>query len=222
MKIIGKIMLFFSSYLLFFIVMLLNEIQNLISTSELENQTIENATMEVINTTPIKVMISLYSLLIIASILSILIFKKNYASGSIRDRTQIIIKSISNGSQEIVSYLITMIIPLLGNNSISSIGLAHNWARTLSAIFIIIFILVVYINSNLVVINPTLVMLGYSINKISFYYADSPRIEFEGILLSNKKLDLTSISDKTLAEQIDVNTFIIRRISNGQGKIRNN
>jgi hypothetical protein len=92
MKTAGKIMLFFSSYLLFFIVMLLNEIQNFISISELENQTIENATMEAVNTTPIEIMIFIYSILIVASILSVLIFKKNYASGSIRDRTQIIIK----------------------------------------------------------------------------------------------------------------------------------
>lgn len=172
--------------------MLLKEIQNYINASNVENRIIENVTItEVTDSTPIIIMIFIYSLLIIFSIISITIFKNNYAFGSIRNRTQITIKSISNGSQEIVSYLITMIIPLLENGSISSIGLTNNWAKILSDIFIIIFILIIYVNSNLVVINPTLVILGYSINKISFNYIDSPKIEFEGILLSNKKLDLT-------------------------------
>jgi hypothetical protein len=215
MKAIGKVMLFFSSYLLFFVVMLLKELQNFINNSKLESQIGGNVTaIEAIDTIPTAIIILIYSLLIFFSILSVFIFKKDYTFGSRKDKTQIIIKSVSNGSQEIVSYLLTMIVPLLGIDSISSIGLTNNWTKILSAIFIIIFVLPIYINSNLVVVNPTLVMLGYSINKICFYYAASPRIEFEGILLSNKKLDLTSISDKTLVEQIDINTFIIRRISN--------
>ncbi len=56
-----------------------------------------------------------------------------------------------------------------------------------------------------------LVLSGYSINKINFQYKETG-IEFEGVLLSDKKLNLTSIASETIVDKIDENTFIIRRI----------
>ena len=49
------------------------------------------------------------------------------------------------------------------------------------------------------------------INKINFNYEELG-IEFEGVLLSDKKLDLTAIASKTIVDKIDENTFIIRRV----------
>ena len=198
MKIIGKIMLFFSSYFLLFLILLLSEIDNYF----------ESNTTKI----PIAGMIIVYSLFIFISLFSILFFKKNYNFGSIKSKTPIFIKSVSSGSQEIIFYLITMVIPLLGTNSISLYISVNGWIKLLTRLIVILFILILYINTNLVVVNPMLVLFGYSIHKINFHYEDTSGIEFEGILLSDKKLDLTSISSKTIVDKIDDNTFIIRRI----------
>ncbi len=197
MKIIGKIMLFFSSYFLLFIVLLLREIENYLKTDGIK--------------IPIAGIIIIYIFFIFISLLSIISFKKNYAFGSIKSKTTISIKSVSSGSQEIISYLITMVIPLFGTDTFSLYISANNWIKLLTMLITIIFILIIYINTNLVVINPMLVLFGYSINKISYQY-EGPGIEFEGVLLSDKKLDLASIASKTIVDKIDENTFIIRRI----------
>lgn len=198
MKIIGKIMLFFSSYFLLFLVLLLSEIDNYLTSDTTKN--------------PIAVMIIIYSILIIISLVSILLFKNNYAFSSIKSKTIISIKSVSSGSQEIISYLITIIIPLLGTNSISLYVSVNDWVKLLTMLIIILFILILYINTNLVVVNPMLLLFGYSIHKIKFHHEDTSGIEFEGVLLSDKSLDLTSISSKTIVDKIDNNTFIVRRI----------
>ncbi len=197
MKIIGKIMLFFSSYFLLFVVLLLREIENYLK---------PDATK-----IPIAGIIIIYTFFIFISLLSIISFKKNYAFGSIKSKTTISIKSVSSGSQEIISYLITMVIPLLGSDSFSLYISTNNWVKLLSMLVTIFFILILYINTNLVVINPMLVLFGYSINKINFNYEEQG-IEFEGVLLSDKKLDLASIVSKTIVDKIDENTFIIRRV----------
>jgi len=142
---------------------------------------------------------------------SIRSFKKNYKFGSTKSKTIIFIKSVSSGSQEIISYLITMVIPLFGTDSFSLFISANNWVKLLTMLTTIIFIFIFYINTNLVVINPMLVLSGYSINKINFQYEEIG-IEFEGVLLSDKKLNLASIANKTILDKIDENTFIIRRI----------
>lgn len=200
MKIIGKALLFFSSYFLLFIVLLLGEIDNYLNLKSDESKI------------PIIGLIIFYGFSILVSLISIIYFKKYYAFGSIKNKTTISIKSISSGSQEIISYLITMVIPLLGNDYFSLYISTNNWIKRFSMLIIIIFILIIYINTNLVVINPMLVLVGYSIHKITFLYEDSKGIEFEGVLLSAKTLDLSSIDSKTIVDKIDENTFIIRRI----------
>ena len=184
MKIIGKIMLFFSSYFLLFVVLLLREIENYLE---------PDATK-----IPIAVMIIIYIFFILLSLLSIISFKKNYAFGSIKSKTTISIKSASSGSQEIISYLITMVIPLLGIDSFSSYISTNNWIKLFTMIITILFILILYVNTNLVVINPMLLLFGYSIHKIHFSYENTMGIEFEGVLLSDKKLVLASIASKTI------------------------
>lgn len=199
MKIVGKAMLFFSSYFLLFVVLLLGEIDNYLKLKPDESKI------------PIVGIMIIYLIFISVSLFSILSFKKNYAFGSIKSKTAIYIKSVSSGSQEIISYLITMVIPLLGTDTFSLYISTNNWIKLLAMLVIIIFILILYINTNLVVINPMLVLFGYSINKINFQYEETG-IEFEGVLLSNKKLDLASTASKTIVDKIDENTFIIRRI----------
>jgi hypothetical protein len=199
MKIVGKIMLFFSSYFLLFVVLFLGEINNYLKLKPDESKI------------PIVGLMIIYLIFILISLFSILSFKKNYTFGSIKSKTTIYIKSVSSGSQEIISYLITMVIPLFGTDSFSLYISANNWVKLLVGLTTIIFILIFYINTNLVVINPMLFLSGYSINKINFQYEEKG-IEFEGVLLSDKKLDLASIASKTIVDKIDENTFIIRRI----------
>lgn len=199
MKIIGKIMLFFSSYFLLFVILFLGEINNYLNLKPDESKI------------PIVVIIIIYIIFILISLFSILSFRKNYEFGSTKSKTTISIKSVSSGSQEIISYLITMVIPLFGTDSFSLYISANNWVKLLSMLTLIAFILIFYINTNLVVINPMLVLSGYSINKINFQYEELG-IEFEGVLLSDRKLNLASIASKTIVDKIEENTFIIRRI----------
>ena len=56
-----------------------------------------------------------------------------------------------------------------------------------------------------------LAISGYTVNKIRFNYPKSD-IEFEGVLLSKKNLNLMSVSSQTTVDMIDKDTFIIRRI----------
>ncbi|MCZ7380662.1 MAG: hypothetical protein O8C64_03680 [Candidatus Methanoperedens sp.] len=198
MKIIGKIMLFFSSYFLLFVVLFLGEINNYLNLKPDEPKI------------PIAGII-IYLLFILISLYSILSFRKNYEFGTRKSMTTIYIKSVSSGSQEIISYLITMVIPLFGTDSFSLYISANNWVKLLTILTTIVFILIFYINTNLVVINPMLFLSGYSINKINFQHEELG-IEFEGVLLSDKKLDLASIASKTIVDKIDENTFIIRRV----------
>ena len=199
MKKTGKVMLFFSSYFLLFVVLFLGEINNYLKLKPDDSKI------------PIVGIIIIYIIFILASLLSILFFSENYKYGSIKSKTTIYIKSVSSGSQETISYLITMVIPLLGTDSFSLYISANNWIKLLTILTTIVFILIFYINTNLVVINPMLFLSGYSINKINFNYEELG-IEFEGVLLSDKKLDLTAIASKTIVDKIDENTFIIRRV----------
>ncbi len=145
MKIIGKVMLFFSSYFLLFVILFLGEINNYLNLKPDESKN------------PIVVIIIVYISFIVISLLSILSFRKNYEFGSIKSKTTISIKSISSGSQEIISYLITMVIPLFGTEPFS-LYMTDNWIKLLTMLTTIVFILIFYINTNLVVINPMLLM----------------------------------------------------------------
>lgn len=198
MKKTGKIMLFCSSYLLLFIVLLLNEIMNYVY--------LEPDASKI----PVIIKLFIYVALIVSSIASIYIFKHSYSFGSFDEKTEISIKSISSGDQEIASYLITMVIPFIGDIS-SSIS-TNDWLDLATMVLFISFIAILYINSNLIVINPMLVMFGYSINKINFHHKSLENIEFEGVLLSKKEFDLTLLSKTTLVNKIDKDIFIIRRV----------
>ncbi|KPQ43986.1 MAG: hypothetical protein MPEBLZ_01454 [Candidatus Methanoperedens nitroreducens] len=66
-----------------------------------------------------------------------------------------------------------------------------------------------------------LVLSGYSINKINFQYQETG-IEFEGVLLSDKKLDLFSIASKTIVDKIDEKYLYYKEDLNCQEKILGN
>lgn len=191
-------MLFFSSYLLLFVILLIREIGNYLS--------IDSKT----DIFPIIVKILLYLILCILSIASIALFEKSYEFGSLKEKATISIKNISNGNQEIVSYLLTIVIPLIGDIS-SSIS-SNDWVNLITMIIIIFFILILYVNSNLVVVNPMLVFFGYSINKINFFYENNSQIEFEGVLLTKNDYDLKLIQKNTIVHEIDEHTFILQRV----------
>jgi hypothetical protein len=208
MKIIGKILLFCSSYLLLFIILFIRELDNYLSLEQ------------GVSVNPIILKISLYLILVMISILAIIAFKTSYTHGSIEDKTKIKIKSVSDGNQEIVSYLITFIFPLIGNTS-TAIS-TNEWIDFLTMLIIITFLAILYINSSLVVINPILVLMGYSIYKIYFTYDDFPNVEFEGILLTQGPFNRKLISSTLVVNSIDENAFILRRLANGKRKNPNN
>jgi hypothetical protein len=152
-----------------------------------------------------------YLLFIIISIYSLHAFKTNYEYGSIKTKKRIIVKSVSNGSQEAVSYLITIIVPLMSRYSVFS-AFPDDSIGFLATLIIFVFIYAIYVNSNLIAVNPMLLFIDYSINKINFSYVNNPEVEFEGVLLSKRELDLTIMTPETIMSEIDTNTFIYRRI----------
>jgi hypothetical protein len=198
MKIIGKLLLFFSSYSLLFLILLIGELETYTSLEP------DVPTLSVI------IKMILFLLLFILSLFSIWYFKSSYRFGSFKNKTKITIKSVSSSSQEIVSYLITFVIPLVGN--VSSFLTVSDWTNLVSTIIILGFISILYVNSNLVVVNPMLIIFGYTINKINFCYENVPDIVFEGVLLSDNKFDIKQISSTTIVNNIDENTFIIKRV----------
>ena len=204
MKKMGKIFLFCSSYLLLFIILLIRKLNDYLN---LDQNT---------PSAPVILQMILYSVLILVSIFSIIIFKRSYAYGSFEEKTRISIKSVSNGNHEIVSYLITFVFPLIGDFS-SSIS-TNDWVDFSTMLIILIFVAILYTNSNLTVINPVLVMFGYSINKINYCYEKYPNIELEGILLTEGNFDFKLISSTSIVNKIDENIFIIRRFANGKRK----
>lgn len=191
-------MLFFSSYLLLFVILFIREVGNYFSNSSS------------IESFPAMVKILTYFILCVLSVASIIFFKKSYAFSSIDEKVLISINNVSNGNQEIVSYLLTIVIPLVSDISYSIS--TNDWINLITMILILLFMLLIYVNSNLVVINPLLVIFGYSINKINFYYDNNSQIEFEGVLLSKKNYDLTSILNKTIVNEIDEHVFILQGI----------
>lgn len=200
MRIIGKFMLFFSSYFILFIVLFIREFPH-INTSN-------------IKTTPIPVFVSLglYGILILCSIMSLYLFKMNYAFGSSRTNKRINISSISDGSSEIISYLVTMVLPLASTESLSSIISSNSWFKPITMIIIIAFISILYINSHLIVINPLLIVAGCSIHKISYNYNQNRNICIKGVLLSTQNINIESIPAQILVDKLDTNIFMYRRI----------
>lgn len=198
MKKLGKILLFLSSYILLFIILLINEI-SIFTLSDVRS--IYNICL-----------IIFYCILIILAIMSLIIFKKDYAFGSIKDKTLIKIESVSGSGSEIISYLVTMVIPLISTQSISVLLSENSWAKLFTMFFIIFFVAILYINSSLIVVNPLLVYFGYNINKIVYSYEKNSEIKFEGVLLSNKKFDLGKIKKDVLVDEIEDKVFFIRRV----------
>lgn len=198
MKKMGKIMLFLSSYLLLFLILLIREIGNYFSLGP-ESKVV-----------PVVITICVYFVLCLFSIASVAVFKRSYEFSSQNERKSIVIKNVSSGNQEIVSYLLTIVVPFIGDFS-SSIS-SNDWVNLMTTLLIIFFISIIYVNSNLVVVNPLLVIFGYSINKIYFTYIDNSQIDFEGVLLTKNNYDITSIQSTTIVHEIDEHTFFLTRV----------
>ncbi|KPQ43987.1 MAG: hypothetical protein MPEBLZ_01455 [Candidatus Methanoperedens nitroreducens] len=127
---VGKITLFFSSYFLLFVVLFLGEINNYLKLKPDDSKI------------PIVGLMIIYLIFIFISLFSILSFKKNYAFGSVKSKKTVYINSVSSGSQEIISYLITMVIPLFGTDSFSLYISTNNWVKLFTMLTTIIFILI--------------------------------------------------------------------------------
>ena len=195
MKPEGKIMLFFSSYCIVFLIFLLKEAFNLKYPLLLSSDYLKSNAVSVTG-------VVIYSIFFIFSIIAIILFRTNYDFGTIKTKKVLTIKSLSNGSSEIISYLLTMVLPLIGTNTISKIVELNEWGNLVIMVIIIIFVMMIYINSSLLIVNPMLSIIGYSLYKIE-YLPENSKISVEGMLLTKNKFDPESLKDDLIVHQID-------------------
>jgi len=202
MKIIGKLLLFFSSYLILFLILFINSFSDLTFYCSLKNFIVKNDIINIISS-------FIYFIFICLSIFCLLVFRHNYKYGTRNNKQIVIIDSISNSSSELISYLLTMVIPLITVNP-NNIIFTNNFSTLLSSLIIIFFISLLYINTNLIIINPMLLLFGYRIYNIEYFNMNKLRIK--GFLIIKNKIKINNLKIKNIVYKIDDDIFIYRRI----------
>lgn len=144
------------------------------------------------------------------SIITLYIFKQSYEFVNFDDGNSIYVNNISNGSSEVVSYLLTLVIPILKSQNFINILSSGVTVELLSTLIIAITILIIYINSNLVVINPMLLIIGYSLYKIVYKVDEDSKVVIEGILIIKGHLDPEKIKHELYASKVDKNIYLAK------------
>lgn len=218
MRYIGKILLFFSSYLVLFIVLFLTELSKLnydlfwlISQLLTLNFNLGPKLNYLMSNGTITISVIIYAFFIVLSLISIAIFKFSYRFLPSSTEKVLTISKISNGTSEVVSYLLTIIIPFVSSQTLSDVILNNNWTTLLVNLIILFSIGVLYVNSNLLVINPTIIFAGYSLYKIE-YKLNNKEMSIDGILLTNKNFNPEKIDDKLVLNKIDEGIYLYRRV----------
>lgn len=182
MKQIGKILLFFSSFLPCWLIFALNE-NRLVSYSGIA--------------------------MILISLTTLGIFKTTYKAVSLEGKSSIFIKSISNGSAEVVSYLLTIVIPVATSASLSQILEGKIDLSLLVFTIIGVMLFVVFISSNLVVINPMLILLRYSLYLIDYSNTkDENGVLIKGVLITKSSFDPETLPSEIILEKIGSNVYM--------------
>lgn len=151
--------------------------------------------------------------LTIASVVTLYYFKKTYQFMTQDNKTSIIIKKISNGSSEVMSYLITSV--FLSTAGLQTLFNFIEGEYSLNIIISLIFgftIFLIYINSNLIVVNPVLIIFGFRLYLIEYSVPNNLDINIDGILMTEGAFELDKIpSDPSdlLFQGIDESVFLL-------------
>lgn len=147
--------------------------------------------------------------LILISFATLIVFKQTYNAVTPTGETKLAIKNISNGSSEIVSYLLTIVIPIISSNSVLQFTEGKIGWNSIVTIIIGVMLFRVYITSNLVVINPMLIFLGYSLYLIDYSVQfDKPGVLIRGILITKKTFDPEKIEESITLEKIGNSVYM--------------
>ncbi len=215
MRIAGKFLLFFSSYLVAFLILLIIEIPRL----DLNMLFAVGYS----NNWPSILLVIFYIACIIISIYSLITFRSTYNYPLPETQKKIKITSISNGASDLISYLLTIIIPIIGSGSLydlsfsgtgaasSNIANVNQYIRLLIILIIFILVFLLYMNSTIIVINPMLNFIGYSLYKIKYKTGDK-EVEIEGVLLANSRFDPEALPNEVQVNRIDNQIFLFGRV----------
>lgn len=189
MKYLGKILLFLSSYLPVWLIYAFSQ----------------GFTLNVISVFGI--------LLTILSISTIVIFKVTYEAPTRRNAGYLFIENVSNGSSEAISYLLSLIIPLATSTipfQLFGGSFSQNFQNEIITLILGLAIFFIYIRSNLVVMNPVMMLAGYSLYIISYKSTEQAKITFDAILITKQKNDLKDIPTPALVTRIEQDVYFYR------------
>jgi len=187
MKIGGKVSLFFSSYLPCWIIYSISQ----------------GFKLNVISVLGI--------LLTLISLITLYLFKKTYEITTKDTIASISITKISNGSSEVLSYLISLVIPAATSTvPFELLGGDYN-LNAIVTIVLSVTIFLIYINSNLVVINPVMMVFGYSLYLIDYKLSKKSEITLDGILITKKSINPEEIRAPMNLQRIDQSVYLLYR-----------
>ena len=181
----GKVLLFFSSYLPCWIIYAISQ----------------GFTLNVISFFGV--------LLTLISLITLYVFKKTYEVTTRDTLASIIIKKISNGSSEVLSYLVSLIIPTATSTVFFDLQKGNYSLDILVTIVISVTIFLIYINSNLVVVNPVLMIYGYSLYLIDYKVSDESETTVDGILITKHTINPEEIPTKMNLQRIDQSVYLL-------------
>jgi hypothetical protein len=187
MKYTGKILLFLSSYLPVWVIYSISQGFTLNS-------------------------ISIFGIVFsIISISTIFVFKATYESPTRRTVCFIIMEDISNGSSEAISYILAIIIPVATSTipfQIFGGTFSPNFQNEVITLVLGLAIFYIYISSNLVVMNPTMMLFGYRLYIIKYKPSEQSSITFDAILITKKQIDQEEISCPTMVTTVDQDVYL--------------
>lgn len=126
------------------------------------------------------------------SLIGISIFMR-WVRGS-ADRREVVV-SVQRKDSEVMSYIVTYIIPFIGID-------LSSFANLFSLLLFFIMLMIIYINTNLIHINPMLNMVGYHVYEIENSSGEIQTIISRKSRLVNKdKLRLVMIGDNLFMEK---------------------
>ena len=187
MKFAGKISLFLSSYLPCWIIIASSQglVLNAISGTGL--------------------------LFCVASLYSLIEFTRTYNVPTASNIQNLTIENISNGSSEVVSYLVTLVIPAATSTNLSTMLQGEKLTNILVFLVTGFTIFLIYTTTNLVVINPMLVIIGYSLYKITYIIESDHEVKIDAILISKGSFTPSEASKNLCVQKIDNDVFLINR-----------
>lgn len=189
MKYLGKTLLFFSSYLPVWLIWMLVSI---------DGQGFH-----------LNITSGLGILLTIISVLTCVVFIITYETANRRNIRTISINNISNGSSEAISYLLTLIIPLATSTIPFELFGGTFTQNEIVTLVLGLAIFFIYLRSNLLVMNPTMMLIGYSFYQINYKSTVESAVTFDGILMTKKAFDLQKIPSQNNVSVVEQDVYLL-------------